>query len=198
MYFHMFQILLLMKVKVCILYMLYRHFLLLQIPTCIYTTMQVINIDVEKLICNWQYTISDDHVLYQLKLTFCLLLLSRENSDGLSCIENQPMTELCYVDIGLGYQSVRLEFDTMCSSYSFLIREEERCKSFISLITGSCFGYTVYNIVSRFMSYRHMKVHVKECFFFLNDFIGCKIWRTVYKYVRCNWVGIQLNFTCVI
>lgn len=152
--------------------MLYRHFLLLQIPTCIYTTMQVINIDVEKLLCNWQYTISDDHVLYQLKLTFCLLLLSRENSDGLSCIENQPMTELCYIDIGLGYQSVRLEFDTMCSSYSFLIRDEERCKSFISLITGSWFGYTVYDIVSLnqhwvgcFMSYRHMKVHVKECIF---------------------------------
>lgn len=69
MYFHMFQILLSMKVKVCILYMLYRHFLLLQIPTCIYTTMQIINIDVEKAhigvyICNWQYTISNVHVLY--------------------------------------------------------------------------------------------------------------------------------------
>lgn len=159
------------------------------------------------MICNWQYTISDVHVLYQLKLTFCLLLLSRENSDGLSCIENQPMTELCYVDIGLGYQSVRLEFDTMCSSYSFLIRDEERCKSFISLITGSWFGYTVYDIVSLnqhwvgcFMSYRHIKVHVKECIFFLNDFIRCKIWRTMYMYmyVRCNWVGIELNFTCVI
>lgn len=46
-----------MKVKVCILYMLYRHFLLLQIPTCIYTTTQIINIDEEKAhigvnICN--------------------------------------------------------------------------------------------------------------------------------------------------
>lgn len=115
------------------------------------------------------------------------------------------MTELCYVDIGLGYQSVRLEFDTMCSSYSFLIRDEERCKSFISLITGSWFGYTVYDIVSLnqhwvgcFMSYRHIKVHVKECILKKkNDFIRCKIWRTMYMYVRCNWVGIQLNFTCV-
>lgn len=49
--------------------MLYKHFLLLQIPTCIYTTMQIINIDVEKAhigvyICNWRYTISNVHVLY--------------------------------------------------------------------------------------------------------------------------------------
>ncbi|OWF48594.1 serine/threonine-protein kinase 11-interacting protein-like isoform X2 [Mizuhopecten yessoensis] len=55
---------------------------------------------------------------------------------SLSCIENQPITELQYIDIGLGYQTLRFEFDTECSSYTFIIRDEKRCKSYISLITG--------------------------------------------------------------
>lgn len=88
-----------------------------------------------------QYMRSSEFLSYLIFSTSRILVIEilnpdeEENSDGLSCIENQPMTELCYVDIGLGYQSMRLEFDTMCSSYSFLIRDEERCKSFISLIT---------------------------------------------------------------
>ncbi|XP_078333098.1 serine/threonine-protein kinase 11-interacting protein-like isoform X2 [Crassostrea virginica] len=88
-----------------------------------------------------QYMRSSEFLSYLIFSTSRVLVIEisstaeEENMDGLSCIENQPMTELCYVDIGLGYQSVRLEFDTMCSSYSFLIRDEERCKSFISLVT---------------------------------------------------------------
>lgn len=144
-------------------------------------------------------------MLYQLKLTFCLLLLSRENSDGLSCIENQPMTELCYVDIGLGYQSVRLEFDTMCSSYSFLIRDEERCKSFISLITGSWFGYTVYDIVSLnqhwvgcFMSFRH--VHESTCkrvYFFFKWFYQMQNLKNN-AYPVCMFVVIEWEYNLIL
>ncbi|CAG2185846.1 unnamed protein product [Mytilus edulis] len=54
----------------------------------------------------------------------------------LKCIENQPITELQYIDIGLGYQSLRFEFSTECSSFTFLIRDEGRCKYFINLITS--------------------------------------------------------------
>ncbi|XP_061177845.1 serine/threonine-protein kinase 11-interacting protein-like isoform X2 [Saccostrea echinata] len=88
-----------------------------------------------------QYMRSSEFQSYLIFSTSRILIIeisdpdTGENTDGLSCIENQPITELCYIDIGLGYQSVRLEFDTMCSSYSFLIRDEERCKSFISLVT---------------------------------------------------------------
>jgi hypothetical protein len=64
-------------------------------------------------------------------------LCCRDITDGLTCIENQPMTELRYIDIGLGHQSVRLEFDTMCSSYSLIFRDVERCHSFISVLTGN-------------------------------------------------------------
>ncbi|XP_060084955.1 serine/threonine-protein kinase 11-interacting protein-like, partial [Ylistrum balloti] len=74
------------------------------------------------------------------KIIILKILAEFSSSDSvdmsLSCIENQPITELQYIDIGLGYQTLRFEFDTECSSYTFLIRDEKRCKTYISLITG--------------------------------------------------------------
>ncbi|XP_069121342.1 serine/threonine-protein kinase 11-interacting protein-like [Argopecten irradians] len=74
------------------------------------------------------------------KIIILKMLAEYSSSDSvdlsLSCIENQPITELQYIDIGLGYQTLRFEFDTECSSYTFLIRDEKRCKTYISLITG--------------------------------------------------------------
>ncbi|KAK3612193.1 hypothetical protein CHS0354_016581 [Potamilus streckersoni] len=58
------------------------------------------------------------------------------DSDWLTCIDNQPITELRYIDIGLGYQSLRLEFGTECSSFTFIIRDEKRCQNFLSFFTG--------------------------------------------------------------
>ncbi|KAL3836946.1 hypothetical protein ACJMK2_022348 [Sinanodonta woodiana] len=58
------------------------------------------------------------------------------DSDWLKCIENQPITELQYIDIGMGYQSLRLEFGTECSSFTFIIRDEKRCQHFLSYFTG--------------------------------------------------------------
>lgn len=54
----------------------------------------------------------------------------------MKCYEDQPITELQFVDVGLGYQSLRLEFGTDCSSYSLLIMDEGRCKRFLTLLTG--------------------------------------------------------------
>ncbi|XP_033732622.1 serine/threonine-protein kinase 11-interacting protein-like [Pecten maximus] len=74
------------------------------------------------------------------KIIILKILAEYSSSDSvdmsLSCIENQPITELQYIDIGLGYQTLRFEFDTECSSYTFLIRDEKRCKTYINLITG--------------------------------------------------------------
>ena len=80
-------------------------------------------------------------------LTHCLLIYtshfkevplfsSDSDSDWLKCYEDQPITELQYVDVGLGYQSLRLEFGTDCSSYTLLIMDEGRCKRFLTLLTG--------------------------------------------------------------
>ncbi|WAR05991.1 S11IP-like protein [Mya arenaria] len=60
---------------------------------------------------------------------------SSSGSDWLKCYEDQPITELHYIDIGLGYQSLRLEFDTECASYTLLIADEGKCKKFLTLIS---------------------------------------------------------------
>ena len=65
-------------------------------------------------------------------------ILSDSASDWLKCYEDQPITELQFVDAGLGYQSLRLEFGTDCSSYTLLIMDEGRCKRFLTLLTGTC------------------------------------------------------------
>ncbi|XP_053390035.1 uncharacterized protein LOC128552966 [Mercenaria mercenaria] len=60
---------------------------------------------------------------------------SAASRDWLKSYEDQPITELRYVDIGLGYQTLRLEFETECSSYTLLIADEGRCKKFKTLIS---------------------------------------------------------------
>ena len=72
--------------------------------------------------------------IYSLAITN--FLSSDSASDWLKCYEDQPITELQFVDVGLGYQSLRLEFGTDCSSYSLLIMDEGRCKRFLTLLTG--------------------------------------------------------------
>ena len=57
-------------------------------------------------------------------------------ADYLKCIDKQPITELQYVDIGLGQQSFRLEFEQAGSSYSLLLRDELKCKAFLGFFTG--------------------------------------------------------------
>lgn len=44
------------------------------------------------------------------------------------------ITELKYIDIGLGYQSFRLEFDAECGSYSFLVKDEHVVRKFVSTV----------------------------------------------------------------
>ncbi|KAH3730838.1 hypothetical protein DPMN_056836 [Dreissena polymorpha] len=60
---------------------------------------------------------------------------STSSDDWLVCYEDQLITELRYIDIGLGYQTLRLEFGTECASYSLLIADEGRCKQFLTLIS---------------------------------------------------------------
>ncbi|XP_060561365.1 serine/threonine-protein kinase 11-interacting protein-like [Ruditapes philippinarum] len=60
---------------------------------------------------------------------------SAASTDWLKSYENQPISELRYIDIGLGYQTLRLEFETECSSYTLLIADEGKCKQFLTLIS---------------------------------------------------------------
>ncbi|XP_076093432.1 uncharacterized protein LOC143064473 [Mytilus galloprovincialis] len=104
--------------------------------------------DIEKLQCALkvdivQYMETEEFTGYLVVSTdriFIFKFTDKEDCDDyescLKCIENQPITELQYIDIGLGYQSLRFEFSTECSSFTFLIRDEGRCKYFINLITS--------------------------------------------------------------
>ncbi|KAL4228720.1 protein kinase binding [Mactra antiquata] len=67
-------------------------------------------------------------------MIFCFQGNSND-SDWLKCYEDQPISELQYIDIGLGYQTLRLEFDTVCSSFTLLIADEGRCKQFFTLMS---------------------------------------------------------------
>ncbi|XP_067686278.1 serine/threonine-protein kinase 11-interacting protein-like isoform X2 [Haliotis asinina] len=56
-------------------------------------------------------------------------------SDWLTTVDIQPVTELQYVDMGLGCQSFRLEFDTECSCYTFIMRDADQCNSFVTFLS---------------------------------------------------------------
>ena len=56
----------------------------------------------------------------------------------LKLLHAQHVTRLQYVDIGLGYQSFRLEFGDESTCFDFVVRDELRCKTFIAQLTGTC------------------------------------------------------------
>ncbi|XP_071103908.1 serine/threonine-protein kinase 11-interacting protein-like [Haliotis cracherodii] len=56
-------------------------------------------------------------------------------SDWLTTVDIQPVTELQFVDMGLGRQCFRLEFDTECSCYTFIMRDADQCNSFVTFLS---------------------------------------------------------------
>jgi len=50
----------------------------------------------------------------------------------LAPLVSHPLTELLFIDSGLGSQSFRLEFSTRGGCYDFLVREKDRCEEFLS------------------------------------------------------------------
>ncbi|XP_066300190.1 serine/threonine-protein kinase 11-interacting protein-like isoform X2 [Branchiostoma lanceolatum] len=56
-------------------------------------------------------------------------------SDWLQKLAHHPITELHYIDIGLGSQSFRLEFSGYGGCYTFLVRDSERCRRFLRVFT---------------------------------------------------------------
>ncbi|XP_064643922.1 serine/threonine-protein kinase 11-interacting protein-like isoform X2 [Lineus longissimus] len=89
-----------------------------------------------------QYAISDEYPALLVttdKTIYIIKIIGPEKDDPanwLKCTEQQPITELQYVDIGYNYQCFRLEFSTDFSSYTCVVRDEKRCKLFIATFTG--------------------------------------------------------------
>lgn len=45
--------------------------------------------------------------------------------------------ELSYLEVGLGSQSIHMEFDGDGPAYTLLVRDSLRCKRFFGLLTGN-------------------------------------------------------------
>ncbi len=54
----------------------------------------------------------------------------------LKTVQVHSIINLLYVDIGLGYQSFHVEFTADNSCFTFLLRDERRCKSFLRQFTS--------------------------------------------------------------
>lgn len=58
-------------------------------------------------------------------------------SDWLQKRDSHPIMELSYLEVGLGSQSIHMEFgDAGGVAYTLLVRDSLRCKRFFGLLTG--------------------------------------------------------------
>ncbi|CAL8307355.1 unnamed protein product [Merluccius merluccius] len=57
-------------------------------------------------------------------------------SDWLQKRESHPITELSYLEVGLGSQTIHMEFEEGGGAYTLLVRDDARCKRFFSRLTG--------------------------------------------------------------
>lgn len=56
--------------------------------------------------------------------------------DWLQKRDSRGITELSYLEVGLGSQSIHMEFEDGPVAYTLLVRDSVRCKRFFSLFTG--------------------------------------------------------------
>uniref|UniRef100_A0A4W6F133 Serine/threonine-protein kinase 11-interacting protein n=1 Tax=Lates calcarifer TaxID=8187 RepID=A0A4W6F133_LATCA len=57
-------------------------------------------------------------------------------SDWLQKRDSHPIMELSYLEVGLGSQSIHMEFGDRGMAYTLLVRDSLRCKRFFGLLTG--------------------------------------------------------------
>lgn len=50
--------------------------------------------------------------------------------------DSHPILELSYLEVGLGSQSIHMEFGEGAAAYTLLVRNSMRCKSYFGLLTG--------------------------------------------------------------
>ena len=62
----------------------------------------------------------------------------------LRLVHTQHLTCLQYVEMGFGYQSFRLEFGDDSTCFTFLVRDELLCKTFIAQLTGAVGWFFLY------------------------------------------------------
>lgn len=75
--------------------------------------------------------VSDQHI-YILEITS---QSQGQPSDWLQKRESHLLSELSYMEVGLGFQTIHLEFDEGAAAYTLLVRNSARCKWFFGKLT---------------------------------------------------------------
>ncbi|XP_062853710.1 serine/threonine-protein kinase 11-interacting protein [Trichomycterus rosablanca] len=74
-----------------------------------------------------------DQRIYILKMTSCS---EGQPSDWLEKRESHRLCDLSYLEVGLGSQSIHMEFDEGAAAYTLLVRDSTRCNRFFGRLTG--------------------------------------------------------------
>ncbi|XP_026157934.1 serine/threonine-protein kinase 11-interacting protein isoform X2 [Mastacembelus armatus] len=75
-----------------------------------------------------------DQRIYFLEMTS--EMQGQQLSDWLQKRDSHPIIELSYLEVGLGSQSIHMEFGDCGVAYTVLVRDSLRCKRFFGLLTG--------------------------------------------------------------
>lgn len=72
-------------------------------------------------------------------LPFSAIFLPRKDqlSDWLQKRDSHPILELSYLEVGLGSQTIHMQFGEGGAAYTLLVRDSLRCKRFFGLLTGT-------------------------------------------------------------
>uniref|UniRef100_A0A8C7NRV9 Serine/threonine-protein kinase 11-interacting protein n=1 Tax=Oncorhynchus mykiss TaxID=8022 RepID=A0A8C7NRV9_ONCMY len=79
------------------------------------------------------FLVVSDQRIYFLEVTSDM---EGQPCDWLQKRESHGITELSYLEVGLGSQSIHMEFEDGPVAYTLLVRDSVRCKRFFSLFTG--------------------------------------------------------------
>ncbi|BFZ06244.1 hypothetical protein BsWGS_09283 [Bradybaena similaris] len=95
-----------------------------------------------------QYIIAEpyDGMLVMSSQRFYVLKFTSEDrrqppDQWIKCVDVQPIPELRYIDVGLGGQSLRLEFVTDCSSFSLITGDRDKTAQFVEVLHGHLASY---------------------------------------------------------
>ncbi|KAK6325470.1 hypothetical protein J4Q44_G00048120 [Coregonus suidteri] len=79
------------------------------------------------------FLVVSDQRIYFLEVTSDM---EGQPCDWLQKRDSRGITELSYLEVGLGSQSIHMEFEEGPVAYTLLVRDSARCKRFFSLLTG--------------------------------------------------------------
>lgn len=82
------------------------------------------------------FTFTFIYILFITLVFFCMW--RGHPSEWLKKRDSHRLCELSYLEVGLGSQSIHMEFDVSAAAYTLLVRDSARCKQFFNQLTGKC------------------------------------------------------------